>query len=86
MTRGRTNGGRRDDGRLMRASLLRLGAGLMVIALAAIACRQGDPSIEPKTPPNSPLPTRLDRPDDRPDDRPASPSLPQLTPDGGATR
>jgi hypothetical protein len=62
--------------------LLRLAAGLVVVTLAAVACRQGDPSIDPKTPPNSPLPTKLDRPDDRPE----SPSLPKLTPDGGATR
>lgn len=65
----------------MRTSLLRLAAWLVVVALAAIACRQGDPAIEPKTPPNSPLPTKLDRPDDRP----SAPSI-LRPPDGGATR
>jgi hypothetical protein len=66
----------------MRSSLIRFGAGLVAVVLAAIACRQGDPSIEPKTPPNSPVPTKLDRPDDPP----ASPRLPKLTPDGGSSR
>jgi hypothetical protein len=69
----------------MRASLIRFGAGLVVVALAAIACRQGDPSIEPKTPPNSPVPTKLDRPDDSP--KATTPgSAPKLMLDGGATR
>lgn len=35
----------------MKHALLRLVAGLCVVAVAAIACRQ-----EPKTPPNSPVP------------------------------
>jgi hypothetical protein len=71
-----------EDGGLMRASLLRLAAGFIVVTLAAIACRQGDPAIDPRTPPNSPVPTKLDRPDDPP----SSPSIPRLVPDGGATR
>jgi hypothetical protein len=62
--------------------MIRRAAGLVVLVLVAIACRQGDPSIDPRTPPNSPVPTKLDRPDDPP----ASPSLPKLVPDGGATR
>lgn len=66
----------------MRSTLIRFLAWMAVIAIAALACRQGDPSIEPRTPPNSPIPTKLDRPDDPP----ASPSLPKLVPDGGATR
>lgn len=67
----------------MRASLIRFSAGLVVIALAALACRQGDPAIDPKTPPNSPVPTKVDRPDDRPT---GSPTMPTLTPDGGTSR
>jgi hypothetical protein len=66
----------------VKLSVARFLVGLVVIALGAIACRQGDPSIDPKTPPNSPIPTKLDRPDDPP----ASPSVPKLTPDGGASR
>lgn len=67
----------------MRVSLIRFAAGLLVIAVAALACRQGDPAIDPKTPPNSPVPTKLDRPDDRPN---AAPGAPTLAPDAGATR
>lgn len=66
----------------MRASLVRFAAGLVVITLAAFACRQGDPSIDPKTPPNSPVPTKLDRPDDSP----GTASFPKLVFDSGATR
>lgn len=71
------------EGGLMRASLIRFAAGLVVIAAAALACRQGDPAIDPKTPPNSPVPTKLERPDDWPT---GSPTMPTLTPDGGKTR
>ena len=67
----------------MRVSLIRFAAGLLVIGVAALACRQGDPAIDPKTPPNSPVPTKLDRPDDRPT---ASPGVPALAPDGGTKR
>ena len=67
----------------MRVSLIRFAAGLVVIAVAALACRQGDPAIDPKTPPNSPVPTKLDRPDDRPT---TSPTMPALTTDGGTAR
>jgi len=66
----------------MHALLIRFAAGLVVIALGALACRQGDPAIDPKTPPNLPVPTRLDRPDDRPT---SSPGVPTLAPDGGST-
>ena len=65
----------------MQTSLIRLGAGLLVVALAAIACRQGDPSIDPKTPANSPVPTKLDRPEDPT----PSPRMPSLL-DSGASR
>ena len=66
----------------MLSSFVRLAAWLVVIAIAAIACRQGDPAIDPKTPPNSPLPTKLDRPDDRP----PSQGLPPLMSDGGGAK
>jgi len=67
----------------MRSSLRwSLATWLVVVAHAAIACRPGDPAIDPKTPPNFPVPTKLDRPDDRP----PSPSPPKLTPDAGETR
>ena len=64
-------------------SLIRFAAGLVAVTLAAIACRQGDPSIDPKTPPNSPIPTKLDRPED-----PATspPGVPKLSSDAGVTR
>jgi hypothetical protein len=64
----------------MKRALIRLAFAMAVIALGAMACRQGDP-LEPKTPPNSPVPTKLDRPDDSPP--PQSPSLPKLTKDAG---
>jgi hypothetical protein len=68
---------------MLRSSLIRFGAGFIAVTAAAIACRQGDPSIEPKTPPNSPIPTKIERPDDRPS---SPPSLSNAVPDGGATR
>jgi hypothetical protein len=40
----------------MKKSLMRLGFGMLVVFAGAMACRQGDPSSEPKTPPNSPIP------------------------------
>lgn len=40
-----------------------LGVGLVASTLLAMACRQGDPVIDPKTPANSPLP-KIERPDD----------------------
>jgi hypothetical protein len=65
----------------VKLSIVRFAAGLVVVALGAIACRQGDP-LEPKTPPNSPVPTKIDRPEE-----PApSPSPLKLTPDGGEAR
>lgn len=53
---------RRSDG--VRSAIAHLTIGLVVITLGAMACRQGDPLLEPKTPPNSPVPTKLDRPED----------------------
>ena len=58
--------------------LIRLAIGVLLM-FGVMACRQGDPAIDPKTPANSPVPTRLERPDDGP----ASPSMPRLVPDGG---
>jgi hypothetical protein len=52
--------------------------GLVLIVLGALACRQGDPSIDPKTPPNSPIPTKVDRPDD-----PKSSPPPRIISDAG---
>ena len=66
----------------MRSSLIRFSVGLVVITLAAFACRQGDPSIDPKTPVNSPVPTKLERPDDTS----GTPVLPRLGLDSGAAR
>jgi hypothetical protein len=40
----------------MRTAAFRLAFGMLVVFAGAIACRQGDPSTEPKTPPNSPIP------------------------------
>ena len=53
--------------------------GMVAVALAAVACRQGQPTEDPKTPPNSPLPD-IDRAEDDPNTSP--PSLP-LGNDGG---
>lgn len=64
----------------MKTAVVRFAVGVGFVALAAIACRQNDPGLEPKTPPNSPIPTKLDRPEDPP----ASPTkLPTLSPEGG---
>lgn len=58
----RASAKKRSDG--VRSAIAHLAIGLVVITLAAMACRQGDPLLEPKTPPNSPLPTKLDRPEE----------------------
>jgi|GEM_PF-5968725 len=50
------------------------------VVLGAIACREGVPTGDPKTPANSPIPD-IDKKDD-PSSSPPSP----LTRDGGATR
>jgi hypothetical protein len=58
---------------------------VLALVVAAASCRQGDPSIDPKTPPNSPLPTKLDRPDDSKeskDDGKPAPAMP-TTADAG---
>lgn len=67
----------------MRSELARFAAGVVVIVLGAIACRQNDPGLEPKTPPNSPVPTKLDRPDESPASAPP-PKLPKLESDAGS--
>jgi hypothetical protein len=36
---------------------------VLAIGLGDLACRQGDPVIDPKTPANSPVP-KIERPDD----------------------
>ena len=59
--------------------MARFAFGAVAVALAAIACRQGQPSEDPKTPPNSPLPD-IDRPEEEPNKGP--PPLP-LGADGG---
>jgi hypothetical protein len=65
----------------MMSSLMRLAMGLVVIGLGAIACRQNEPPLEPRTPPpNSPIPD-IDRPDDPSVSPP--PKLPR--PDGDAS-
>ncbi len=48
----------------MKRAVAWLGFALAAITLGAIACRQGDPVIDPKTPVNSPVPTKIERPDD----------------------
>lgn len=64
---------------LTKHALGRFVAGLAVVALAAIACRQNEP-LEPKTPPNSPLP-KIDKPEEP---MPApTPRLPKPDQDGG---
>jgi hypothetical protein len=55
----------------MRRSVVRFLAGLLAIAAAAIACRQGQPPSEPRPEPNTPLP-KIDRPEEPP---PPSPVL-----------
>jgi hypothetical protein len=67
----------------MKIELARFVAGLVFVALGAIACRQSDPGLEPKTPPNSPVPTKLDRPDDSPS---PAPKLPKLDSDAGSSK
>jgi len=37
--------------------------GMIAVTIAAIACRRGEPTGDPKTPPNSPLP-KVERTDD----------------------
>lgn len=55
----------------MRSAFVRLGFGMLFVFAGAIACRQGDPATEPKTPPNSPIP-KVD-PSEDPKPEPASP-------------
>ena len=50
----------------MKDAVIRSALGIVLVAIGAIACRQNDPVLEPRTPPNSPIPTKLDRPDDPP--------------------
>lgn len=64
----------------MKSAPANLGIAVVIGTLGAIACRQGDPGLDPKTPPNSPLP-KLDRPDDSPES--PQPDTPRLTRDGG---
>jgi hypothetical protein len=47
----------------VRAPVTFVRAGLVAVTVTTLACRQGDPAIDPKTPPNSPVP-RIERPDD----------------------
>ena len=44
-------------------NLKRFAFGMIAIALAALACRQGQPVNDPKPEPNSPLPS-VDRPNE----------------------
>lgn len=53
---------------------------LLLTVAIAVACRQREPSGDPKTPPNSPLP-KIERPDDEEDT--SSPPAPTLAPDAG---
>jgi hypothetical protein len=62
-----------------RGVVTRFFFGMLAVAMAAIACRQGQPTEDPKTPPNSPLPD-IDRPEEEPS--PGPPALP-LGPDAG---
>jgi hypothetical protein len=57
---------------------------LLTLGAGAIACRQTDPSPDPRMPPNSPLP-KIDRPDDSPEkSTPPPPRSPAS--DGGSSR
>jgi hypothetical protein len=58
----------------------RIVVALIVVVIGAVACRQDEPGLEPKTPPNSPVPTKLDRPDDP---RTSPPGVPGVSPEGG---
>lgn len=62
-------------------NLKRFGFGMVAIALAALACRQGQPPNDPKPEPNSPLPS-VDRPDDEDGTTKKGPPSP-LARDGG---
>jgi hypothetical protein len=43
---------------------------LAALVVLGFACREGEPTGEPKTPPNSPLP-KIERKDDRDENKPA---------------
>ena len=49
---------------------LRIGIGLLALTLLAVACREGEPVIDPKTPANSPIP-KIERSEDPPVNKPA---------------
>lgn len=64
---------------MRKTATVRLGFGMLALALAAIACRE--PSGDPKTPPNSPLPSI-----DGKDEPSTSPPPSILGKDGGTSR
>lgn len=59
---------------------VRFAFGVLAIALAALACRQGQPANDPKPEPNSPLP-KVDKPDNDGNGGPTVPNV--LKKDGG---
>ncbi|MBS2011305.1 MAG: hypothetical protein JST00_00220 [Deltaproteobacteria bacterium] len=69
---------------MVKSATVRLALWLAAVAIAAVACRQQQPSGDPKMPANSPIPT-IDRKEDG--DSSKTPAVPSpLASDGGASR